>query len=268
MAEVDGYFIYYEKNVNMHEYMLANKVVEYTAKPPTLVERIPITYAGEEETQEESTPKEDTHAFSYSESMEPEDVIRRHQADKARRKVPQAEQRRALNMVASLCAVLFIVSFVMGVALIRNQDSISQLEHEISVLTIGYRDLLAIMEAPAFAGQEQPSVQQNDIPVDLPRVEPTDPPEESAQEAATQAETTPEPTPPEADAYQPDENIDTAPVFAVIPETYTIQYGDSLIAISRRFFGGDDMVEEIMALNGIYNPDHIVAGRTIALPRR
>ena len=284
MAEVSGYFIYYEKNVNMHEYMLANKVVDYTAKSPTIIEKTPMVYAGEEEPEEAASAEyvnyEDDRYTEYSRSdryrMEPEEIIRRHAADKARRKAPVAEQRRALNMVASLCAVLFIVSFVMGVGLIRNQDRINTMEQEIRLLTTGYRNLFAQMHtldtgdlgplAPVFADQdpELPPEYTTDAAdysdyndyTALPTAEPTNPPEP-----------TPDPEAHEAGS-ETGEVYDTVPVYAFIPETYTIQYGDSLIGISIRFFGDANMIEAIMALNGIEDPNHIVAGRTIALPRR
>jgi len=270
MAEVGGYFIYYEKNVNMHEYMLANKVVDYTAKSPTIVEKTPLVYATEEDdaiTQEPDDP--DYYSDNYTTprpKLEPEEIIRRHQADKARRKAPITEQRRALNMVASLCAVLFVVSFILGVGYIRNQDRINQMEQEIRLLSTGYRNLFAQLNtgelAPAFAEQDPIVVPQDEPPITeiddtaLPTVEATPEPE---------AQATPEPTQPPQAETEP-EYYDDLP-FAYIPATYTIQYGDSLISISRRFFDSDYMVDAIMTLNGIDDPNHIVAGRTIALPR-
>ncbi|MCL1877818.1 MAG: LysM domain-containing protein [Defluviitaleaceae bacterium] len=59
-----------------------------------------------------------------------------------------------------------------------------------------------------------------------------------------------------------------AAIIAPIPETYTIQPGDSLLAISLRFFGDANMVYAILELNGLEDPDMIIAGRTISLPRR
>ena len=271
MAETSGYFIYYEKNTNMHEYMLANKSIDYTAASPTMVEKTPLSFSAHDEESDEEKPTHDPHDeyeddvpyVDYSRgsrySMEPEEVIRRHQSEKAKRKAPIAEQRRALNMVASLCAVLFIVTFIMGAWIVRSQDRISEMEQQIRLLNTGYRNLFAQMHAgelppedlgplaPVFVPDDQPI--QNMADYDLPRAEPT----------ATPAQPTPTPqaTP-----------VPTVPTVYHIPETYTIQYGDSLISISLRFFDTADMVEAIMYLNGIQDPNHIVAGRTIALPRR
>ena len=267
MAETGGYFIYYEKNTNMHEYMLANKSIDYTASSPTIVEKTPLVFSpgkneDEEPLDEYQDYEDEAPLVDYSRgarySMEPEEIIRRHQAGKAKRKAPAAEHRRALNMVASLCAVLFIVSFIMGVGLVRNQDRISDLEQQVRLLHTGYRNLFAQMHAgelaPVFAGPEPTQQYTTDYTV-LPTATPTSPP---TQEAETTPAPTVAPTPPPA----------TVPTVHHIPETYTIQYGDSLIGISMMFFDTADMVDAIMYLNGIENPNHIVAGRTIALPRR
>jgi len=264
MVEASGYFIYYEKNTNMHEYMLANKVVEYTPKKPSLLDKTTLLYAGEDEeattTYEDDTDDEEYTGYSKARyQMEPEDIIRRHQADRARRKAPVAEQRRALNMVASLCAVLFIVSFILGVGFIRSQDRIDTLEEQIRLLNIGMRDVLAHSgQEPHEGSPLLPVFVQDDDAVMA---------QETAIEQEHAALPTAEPPPPATPPPGADAEGETTPVFAIVPETYTIQYGDSLISIATRFFGDPGMVEAIMELNGLYDPDRIVAGRTIALPR-
>ncbi len=48
--------------------------------------------------------------------------------------------------------------------------------------------------------------------------------------------------------------------------TYTIQNGDTLLAVSRREYQTDDRVEEICRMNEIVNPDKITPGQVIKLP--
>ena len=145
----------------------------------------------------------------------------------------------------------------MGVGLIRNQDRIERMESEMRQLATAHRNLFAQISstdlAPVFA-EAQP-------PFETPFEEAEEPPayEEMFYPALQPTETA--------------NIIPTAPgeqeaLIPQIPEAYTIQPGDSLIAISLRFFGDPNMVDEILALNGIDDPDLIVAGRTIALPRR
>jgi len=265
MTEVPGYFIYYEKNTNMHEYMLADKSLDYTAKPPTFVELTPMEYASDE-------PQfpEDDFDLPSDDSLEPEEIIRRHQRNSARRKVQTVEQKRTMNLLAGLCAVLFVVSFVMGVGLIRNQDRIDRMEGEIRQLVTAHRNLFTQITtgdlAPVFAEAPQTATDAVPVPNELPEIptEPTSPPEPP---------TPPTPPPTSPSPQQQTAAVPVAPdeheaLILPVPAAYTIQPGDSLIAISVRFFGDAGMVSEILALNGIEDADHIVAGRTIALPQR
>jgi nucleoid-associated protein YgaU len=77
-------------------------------------------------------------------------------------------------------------------------------------------------------------------------------------------------TPPPQDA---DESVTAGLIpdnraFPEIPLVYVIQPGDSLIGISTHFFGDASRVDDIIALNEIQNPNHIIAGSTLLLPRR
>lgn len=51
-----------------------------------------------------------------------------------------------------------------------------------------------------------------------------------------------------------------------VPVQYTVQPGDTLLAISKRVYGTDQMVGKICAANGINDGDKILAGQKILLP--
>ena len=287
MKEVSGYFIYYEKNTNMHEYMLANKSLDYTAKSATFIDVAPVTYAEEEPDNLEEPMEDDSEPrFSMSgrpRGTDPEEVIRRHRADSAKRRSFAMEHKRTINLLGSLSAVLFVVCFVLGIGFIRNQDRIERMEGEMRQLTTAYRNLFTQMNAvdlgplsPAFAEQNLPLSEAPETPTAyLPAdADPVGPVYEDTAGQSAGYPTTPEPVTDEStpEATGPATAEVLAPEapdpLAFLPESYTIQPGDSLIAISIMFFGDDSMVNDILELNGIENPDHIVAGRTIALPRR
>jgi len=313
MAEIEGYFIYYEKNKNMHDYMLANKSVEFTAKPPTLVELTPVEYTrGDDEAQldgEEDSPvqgyddyyddgeKHTEGRFSmHGPNRKPEEVIRRRENSKAKRRGNMLEQKRTMNLIAGLCAVLFVVSFVMGVELIRNQDRIENNEAQIRQLTTALRNHLQVDAnafaelAPVFAEGDTPTITApttiTEPPVPQPPAPPPSAPAPQVQEApavppqqppVTEPVTPPVPPPPQPPTPTAEETTtaaiitmphEEAALIPPIPESYTIQPGDSLLGISLYFFGDANMVYEILALNGIENPNHIIAGRTIVLPQR
>jgi hypothetical protein len=266
MEEISGYFIYYEKNTNMHEYMLVNKSSDYTTKSPTLVELKPLEFATEDEPQDYENLFEDEPKMEGRFSMggpklrgEPEDVIRRHEAAKSRRRGSFLEQKRMMNLLAGLCAVLFVISFVMGVGLIRNQERLDNYGAQMRQLATALRDHMADATEPVFAEgisvPELPNAVEN-----IPEV--TETPAPTPQPTAT---------PPQSDttaAINPPALGEVDALISPIPASYTIQPGDSLLAISLYFFGDTNMVNEILALNGIENADHIIAGRTIALPQR
>jgi LysM repeat protein len=247
-------------------------------KSPTLVELTPVEYAKEDDENESPVtgyddyydPTADKFEGRFSMSgpriKEPEEHIRRREETKARRRTGAHEQKRAMNLLAGLCAVLFVVSFVMGAGLIRNQDRIDNAEAQIRQLTTALRNHMAIEisnVAPVFAEDDVPLA--NEI---------------ASQELISASETvaTPSPAPTETPLPTPTpQAVETAAfptpqeetaLIMPIPETYTIQPGDSLLAISLHFFGDANMVAEILSLNNIENPDLIVAGRTISLPRR
>ena len=49
-------------------------------------------------------------------------------------------------------------------------------------------------------------------------------------------------------------------------QTYIIEEGDSLWYICRKFYNGENKIEEIKTLNNIENEDILYVGQTISLP--
>jgi len=283
MAEIGGYFIYYEKNVNMHEYMLTNKTYSTKTAPPTFVEITPVDAEAVQEdfeepqlfAQDDDDYDKTTTRFTYD--SDPDDVIRRHKVKTAQRRGEKADQKRASGLLAGLCAVLFVVSFVMGVGLIRNQDDIRRMESQIHQLVTAHRNLFAQMyspeSAPVFAEANPP--ESDNVVAEVAELPPIYTPAPAAQ-VVEPPPIAPPPSPPlpaiVAVPPQPDEAVpvyyEQEAIIPSIPETYTIQPGDSLLAISLYFFGSITMVDAILELNGIEDADMIVAGRTISLPQR
>ena len=67
-----------------------------------------------------------------------------------------------------------------------------------------------------------------------------------------------------SDASEPQEAA--ASSGSAVPESYTVQEGDTLLSISRRIYGRDDQIGAICSLNGIEDSDHILAGQKLLLP--
>ena len=285
VKEQSGYFIYYDKNINMHEYMLANKAIDYTAKTPTFVDIQPAMSSEDEiefaelnpppseENDEDDMPLvANRYNYRREEQDDEQEELRQpsRYVNQPMRKRGTALHRRPMQLIGSLCAVLLVIVFVMGFELVRNQDRIDRMETEIQFLTTGYRNLLAQMHRDDLVGifadqgifTDEPTVPVGPATGELPGTPPA---------PGSPAET---PAPPTAsDTYDADETIPVALMpgavaFPEVPAFYVIQPGDSLIGISVFFFGDDSRVAEIIALNEIENPDHIVTGMTLQLPRR
>ena len=57
-----------------------------------------------------------------------------------------------------------------------------------------------------------------------------------------------------------------APSAPPAPQTYTVQRGDTLSAIAKRFYGHAGAYRRIAAANGIANPDLIHPGQQLTIP--
>ena len=82
---------------------------------------------------------------------------------------------------------------------------------------------------------------------------------EMSGKETTEAPLTPPPVETPAPQESAEENVQRI-------ESYVIQPGDTLIAISTSIYGNDAAVEQICALNNISNPDNIQIGQKILLP--
>jgi hypothetical protein len=187
------------------------------------------------------------------------------------------EQRRVINLLVGLSAVLFILTFVMGMGLIRNEDRITSLESNLKILSTSYRNLLATVrdaDVDVFAGDAEALdidgaelLEKSVEPVNL-LAEPPNQAEELQEEDEElpnePGEIAPTQTPPAQIGYEPG----TEMLINEIPEYYVVQSGDSLLGISRKFYGATNMVDEIMKLNKINDPDSIISGTKLALPKR
>ena len=118
-----GYFIYYEKNQEMQEYMLENSLVR-----PRLEKQTENTEKGEDNKQKKRpTPEE---------RMDAAKEIRR--VLKKRAKEAEEENRSRLTMLAGVSSILCIACLFMGVSLLNNISRVRKLETEIATVQSSY----------------------------------------------------------------------------------------------------------------------------------
>ena len=141
-----------------------------------------------------------------------------------------------------------------------------------------YSEALQRENEAAIQAAGSGSVETPDTDGTVPTSAPSDtgkPPETTetpAQEQTGEPETGMEtgvgsdvPSAPEGEPGQ-DESPESEPAPTAAPVSYTVKWGDTLIAICIEHYGSDEMVKSICDFNGISNPDDIKEGQKILLP--
>ncbi|MDR1208996.1 MAG: LysM domain-containing protein [Clostridiales bacterium] len=258
LVEAPGYFIYYDKNAGMQAYM------DQTAAPPPVETDVVKRADGASR-----VPRIETAARADTPQRPP----RASRPD---------DGRRLVNTLVSLCAVLFVFSFIMGAGIIQSDGRITDLENSLAALSQTYAGMAAEIrrqDEPVFAAD----VSENPVliaptgtlttptgaltaPVSGALTSPT-PGADGNKNTLGTPEPTPSPTPEPTPSPTPEPTPSPTP--EPTPERYreyVVQDGDSLNYISASFFGSTGRVEDIMSLNGISNADTIYIGMTLKIP--
>ncbi len=259
LKETRGYFIFYDKNHAMHEYMLNNKINNSKIKD-NLAKENEEQIAEPEKVEGEKKPEDNSQAAYMR--------LREKLKNSGTRGRYPYHQRRTVNMLATLSAVLFLICFIMGAGLIQNDDRISTMENQLTQLNTAYRDLLvqvredgtqSVFAATEPRPAEVITVDGNEL-LSQSTPQPTVTP---AQFPTSTPAPTPEPTPVPDDEAQA---VTTSAQRPAAPPVYTVVEGDTLEGISRRFYGNRSMIQKIMELNGMEDPDMLISGKKIKLP--
>jgi len=300
MHETAGYFIYYDQNKGMQDYMHNNRIVrtktrevtKHTEEPPTT--RLKIFEDGRAGRKQKDAHNERHKVSSEDRTTEHRPIPQnrtagRRSKDMGSIKTTEKEtakiggktiedMRKLSNLLMGLCAVLFVTSFIMGAGLLQSDNRISALENAIVAMDNNYvvmvEQMRQLASMPAFAEQANQNQAQTQAytedehadashtytPEATPQPEVTPPPTPSPEPEAT-----PQPTPPPTPDTTP-EPTPAVTVFANLPETYIVQSGDSLLSISNMFYGDNSMVNRIMEVNNIEDANHIVVGQVLYLP--
>ena len=242
-----GYYIFYERNESMQRYMVE-------------------TGGGESiETQEEF---EDRAARSFCTLVQ--------------EKKDLSGQKRVMTFLYMASTFLVMVVLVIGITLINNYEKMEGLEMALSEISHSLENqeeqdqpapieqddaaqmVMAMEEENAKAQAEESTEEavpeETEKPEEAP--EETEKPEEAPEEAPEQApesESAPESEP------EPAETALSQNVISV-PESYTVQKGDTLLEISRKIYGQDNKIDEICSLNKIKDMNHILVGQKLLLP--
>ncbi len=266
--QLPGYYIYYEKNTAMQEYMIAGS---------------------EGESVDEEEPVKD-------------DAIKRfRKIIKEKKKLPQMKVKLPATgrLVYAAGGFLVVTVLALGVTMVYNYDKMKEVERSLARLTSNvdsqsqYLDegqqtaqvMLHIDEKMNVEETEQKTEmqtnaiesaggvldQQTGKVTGRPEGENTtgqtgDTMEQQNGETGSQQSTETVQTMPETDGAALTENNSEVPASAPGRASYTVKVGDTLADISQMYYGNLEKVVEICTLNGIDDENTILPGQKILLP--
>ena len=256
-----GYYIFYEKNEAMQRFMIDT---------------------GDGESIDEKEQFEDRAIKSFRAIVQEKKDI--------------SGQKRVMTFLYTASTFLVMVVLVIGITLINNYEKMEGLEMALSDISRTLEsqeaeEALAETEnvdaGPTAAEPTAAEPAATEPTAAEPAAAEEQPAEEAEQEAAekpeqeaageTERETAGESEqgsgeesgqeePKAAEQEEPPQEAQEAAAEDTIPETYTVQKGDTLLGISRRIYGRDDQIDAICSLNGIDDSDRILAGQKLLLP--
>lgn len=221
-----GYYIFYERNEAMQRYMVET---------------------GDGESIDAKEEYEDRAMKSFRAIV--------------REKKEASGQKRVMTFLYMASTFLVMVVLVIGITLINNYEKMEGLEMTLS----------QISQSLENQSLEKPETQvESQLLADA--VEAENSKAQEGEETAAREADAEEAVPPEAageetekETSQKTEEVVSQSV-SLVPESYIVQKGDTLIGISRKIYGGDDAISEICRLNGIDDSDRILAGQKLLLP--
>ncbi|MDE6182275.1 MAG: LysM peptidoglycan-binding domain-containing protein [Eubacteriales bacterium] len=186
------------------------------------------------------------------------------------------EQRKMANVFGSLSAVLFLVCFIMGAGLIQSDDRISELEAKLTKLDQSYKYILTqvkednVQSVFAESNEYNSNISDNLNNSGNQSYNTKETLSKATSEITTEniTEITTEITTIHTTLSTPTtiENDSSKKDIESNYKTYEVKDGDSLEAISKRFYGNRNKINDIMEVNGIDDPHKIYSGMTIKLP--
>lgn len=249
-----GYFVYYDKNEQMQDYMIDNKQVNR-----------------EEQFVEERAVREFRNMYQ---EKHPENE--------------KNSQKSVTKMSYAAGMVVVMVVMAIGVTAFKNQEKVKDLEETLqtisSNLTSG-EELSPIPSKPAgniFENVEKEPTKEpieeptpSEVPEPTEEPTPTEAPEPTKEPTPTEApEPTKEPTPTEAPepTKAPDPTKEPEPLQPVVtPEQltiYVVEQGDTLAGICYKLYGSAENLKLIQEMNQIVDENKIYIGQELAIPKK
>lgn len=263
LRSLEGYYIYYERNPLMQEFLIRQKNGQVS-----------------------------------SENIRPrEEPVRRYRTENAQRepgeipkeeKMPEnTEKKKPQKAVYAACAAVLIIAAATGIAQMGNYQGLKSFQKTIQTIS---GTLLNKNQDSENAGDREKEEIDRGATEENPK-ETSEKTEHAEESPGQRAESEPEQKEQSEESGQDDssgktdknaeesgadsgqkekekeeETVKTASQQALEQGYYIVQKGDSLLSISRKLYQTDAMVDEICAANGIQNLDVIYEGQKLKLP--
>lgn len=228
LSKQDGYYIYYEKNEQMQNYMVER------AKPMST-----------EEEYEDTISQEIRTVIQQKKSM------------------IQTEDDKTMNrMMYAAGTLLAVIILVVGAAIFNNFDQMKDMKETLETLSSSLAHLenkqsgnITAEEAPTkTVGDAGESLDVNILPGDVAPIEKEVKPTKKKDEKDENKENTPS-TSPSSKEEEPKE-----------VKYYTVVSGDSLAGISYKLYNSANFISKIKELNNLEDEDVIYIGQKLIVP--
>lgn len=234
MMECGGHYIYYEKNVEMQNYMIDTR-----------------KKAG----------------FTPSEIIE--DRVAKNFRSIIREKNEKMEQKNHSRLVYAMSTFLVLVIVAIGVTMLNNYDRIQNAQNTLDIFADKDKDKdtdedksVEVFGENVVADDDATQSDNETDTIDESQEE-NDITDESEVDATQPNDVTPEETQP--DEGQVSETQQEEPTLAP-PKTYVVKKGDTLESISRKNYGDVAHVQGICELNNLDDGNLIFIGQKLLLP--
>lgn len=281
---LDGYYIFYDKNEAMLNFMMHNQSEEREIDmDPVIVKKADMDREKREKKEREEQERLD--AQKQRAEHKKAGSYRQHirKAEKAVR--PEVVKRRSVFPIAA-CLLVVAIGGILGVKTYHAEDgSVYKLKSYLvdfwdkaSVLTSSYLDKEEMVDAEnvvkesitVISTEVQPPAELDIIVIPEPDavgstlVEIPNKITEGNVEVPEVSQENQAPTKQETVVQESPKQEES--ISEQTKQEYLIKKGDSLLRILRSYYGDDSRLAEICNVNGIVDPNNIQVGQTILLP--
>ncbi len=244
ILECGGHYIYYEKNVEMQNYMIASRR---------------------------------RSGFTPSEIIE--DRVTKNFRSLVREKTEQNEQRSHSRMVYAMSTFLVLVVLVIGVSMINNYDKMKNVQNTLDKLSENVsktegkekedeavETLGDVLSSKEEDGDKEEQTQEGDKMNE--DVQGAETPEGDNQAGTDQEDSTTgdEEKPADNNPQEPSPDDATEQESPATTKTYIVKEGDTLETICRNEYGDSTYIQKICELNQLEDGNLIFIGQKLLLP--